>query len=602
MKSRLRYYLIACLVHISLWLCGQTYDAPTLCCIKRINNTTNTLDWRVPIVTCGAFQKYYIYYATSPTGPYSLIDSIDNEMTTRYTHVNAAGSPAICYYYLTSKYSCPSSYTSTSSLIFSNEPMPRVQLNAISIENNHPVYRWSPVVNRPEVYGYIIAILGGRVVAYIPSKDTTSYTDTSFDASTGYYQGGIASRDSCDDPSYRLNRSGAFEQRTSFLSLANNPCNNSINLSWTPYVGWTVTDEVKEYQILVTKNSAAETIVNTNDPSTLAYIYSDFVYGDTLTIRIRAIHPTDPNIYSHSNSYSFIAKKSQEPSLFQGLSASYVNNYQVKVSWYCDPSTRPKSFHLSQIRLGNHQLIRKISKIPFYTDGSGFYYAFDDMGNKNAQTYYLIEMEDSCNNTYQGVPVRTNFLSLTQVGLYRNDLRWIEKLFPDSIAYTTIDRTLYFSIDGYNYTMLSQMTSGELEYRHDISNYKNSNGHFCYKLLVRYRFDTTPPIRDTIHEVYSQTECIDMRTVLWMPNAFKVGGYTPEYKPLIVFHTSNDFSMKIFNRWGEQIFESKDPLLGWNGVMRNGTNAPEGSYMYKVDYMGNDGVKVTKTGNFALFR
>ena len=60
--------------------------------------------------------------------------------------------------------------------------------------------------------------------------------------------------------------------------------------------------------------------------------------------------------------------------------------------------------------------------------------------------------------------------------------------------------------------------------------------------------------------------------------------------------------MKIFNRWGRQIFETLDPNLGWNGTQDNGQMAPEESYIYLVSYTGNDGVKVEKTGTFTLIK
>jgi gliding motility-associated-like protein len=44
-----------------------------------------------------------------------------------------------------------------------------------------------------------------------------------------------------------------------------------------------------------------------------------------------------------------------------------------------------------------------------------------------------------------------------------------------------------------------------------------------------------------------------------------------------------DFEFRIFNRWGEQIFRSQNPELGWDGTFK-GKRQPAGTYTYKINY------------------
>ena len=45
------------------------------------------------------------------------------------------------------------------------------------------------------------------------------------------------------------------------------------------------------------------------------------------------------------------------------------------------------------------------------------------------------------------------------------------------------------------------------------------------------------------------------------------------------------YSIKIFNRWGERVFESEDINISWNGKVNNtGAVCPEGTYFYIINY------------------
>jgi gliding motility-associated-like protein len=93
---------------------------------------------------------------------------------------------------------------------------------------------------------------------------------------------------------------------------------------------------------------------------------------------------------------------------------------------------------------------------------------------------------------------------------------------------------------------------------------------------------------------------------IFIPNAF-----TPDGNELNQYFQiegnkidPSDFSMQIFNRWGELIFESNNIEIGWNGNYGpNNTAAPSGVYTYQVRYRF-DGMQESKTiqGHLSLLR
>jgi gliding motility-associated-like protein len=58
---------------------------------------------------------------------------------------------------------------------------------------------------------------------------------------------------------------------------------------------------------------------------------------------------------------------------------------------------------------------------------------------------------------------------------------------------------------------------------------------------------------------------------------------------------------RIFNRWGNVVFETKDVNEGWDGTF-NGEPQPFGVYIYEIEAVGADGMLWNKRGNITLLR
>jgi gliding motility-associated-like protein len=85
----------------------------------------------------------------------------------------------------------------------------------------------------------------------------------------------------------------------------------------------------------------------------------------------------------------------------------------------------------------------------------------------------------------------------------------------------------------------------------------------------------------------------------FLPNAFtpNADGRNDVYRGAGIFFGVEQYEMLIFNRWGECVFESKDPYVGWNGQKSNtGFRCPAGVYPVVVHITGERGKKFTYTG------
>ncbi|MDF3026458.1 MAG: gliding motility-related protein [Fluviicola sp.] len=79
--------------------------------------------------------------------------------------------------------------------------------------------------------------------------------------------------------------------------------------------------------------------------------------------------------------------------------------------------------------------------------------------------------------------------------------------------------------------------------------------------------------------------------LVWVPNTFTPDGdeFNNQFKP--VFSKDRmieDYNLMIFNRWGELIFESHDPEIGWDGTY-HAEFVKDGTYTWTIDV--KDGLK-----------
>lgn len=90
---------------------------------------------------------------------------------------------------------------------------------------------------------------------------------------------------------------------------------------------------------------------------------------------------------------------------------------------------------------------------------------------------------------------------------------------------------------------------------------------------------------------------------IWLPNAFTPNGDGKNDVFLIQGDgmLEGSFLMRIFNRWGEEVFFSIDPNYAWDGTY-NGHMAPLGSYVYRLEFHDLEYHLHEYTGTVTLFR
>jgi len=88
---------------------------------------------------------------------------------------------------------------------------------------------------------------------------------------------------------------------------------------------------------------------------------------------------------------------------------------------------------------------------------------------------------------------------------------------------------------------------------------------------------------------------------LWVPDAFSPNTDGLNDIFLAIGVRIDQFSMDIFDRWGERVFASGNIEQGWDGTLK-GQLAPEGVYIYAITYSMRNGGPQQLTGRVSLVR
>jgi gliding motility-associated-like protein len=110
--------------------------------------------------------------------------------------------------------------------------------------------------------------------------------------------------------------------------------------------------------------------------------------------------------------------------------------------------------------------------------------------------------------------------------------------------------------------------------------------------------------------VYNQFQCTDtachpveaiVNPLLDVPNAFTPGRYGINGVVRVRGFGIAKLTFRIYNRWGQKVFESNDPTIGWDGTYK-GVPQPMDVYAYLVEAEFVDGRKASKKGDITLIR
>lgn len=568
-------------------------QAQEILCVESQNNDV-LLSWNPPPAPCGPFVSYEIWVANDPAGTFTLVNTVVNAAQTSFTHVNAFNLGDPLYYYIIYNYNCPGQPPVISEIATNAFGSFQPEIQSLDVLPSGVEICW-------EESEFIQTC--GYVISYLLPNGLAQPFDTVFGISNTCYIDNISN---IDDPDlvYTLTYLDCCDNLTQYnpvgYKLVNvrsdqQGCNQLIEYEWDAYNNPYALDF--EYHISVQVNGGPIEVVDTLNSGQTIFNFFNFIDRDEIRFRVEVI---DENGVPRSNSPWLIdtAEIVQPPREFYIRTLSWVSDSQIDITFFIDSLSELRNLQIDSSKQGfSYDLVERYDANLF--PGLGDIYLPDTVSTQYiAARYYQINANDSCGDDHQSTVGRTMYVKPELFDFFQNRISWD----AFELEFATVNTYRLFRDYGAGFQLIATLAGGDesYEYIDNISDFANQQGTFCYQVQAEYTFNHPNGTVESLVSASNQN-CVEQRPSVYIPNAIAANGINNEFKPVIVFGNPTNYSMQIFNRWGELIFESNDPNAGWFGE-HNGSPVPIGGYPYLIKFRASDGANIEKKGIVTVIR
>jgi gliding motility-associated-like protein len=378
--------------------------------------------------------------------------------------------------------------------------------------------------------------------------------------------------------------------RTIFASVLYDTCKTQIKITWTPYVGWG--DKLSKYRVYRMEDNVKRTEMSGASgfpTSTLSFTDSAILDKHKYSYYIKAENTNGDTVTSNMTEVKFIT--SGLPDYVFAEHASLISGNLVELKFLIDSKSSLKTYQLSSSDSYNGTFVATQTRI-FLGDSSSL--TFRDTLPDLAPKYYHLTVLNKCKIGDRASNLATAMIANASAGANSIKISWTAyREWPAGVQ----EYRIYRSIGSDPFLQLDP-TTGLTDYTDNIASLvgQQFSGNLCYRIEAVSKPDTA---FRTFYSL-SSTVCIDLSQSIFIPSAFTPNGdgQNDEFKPSFAFLPAK-YNLSIYNRYGSMVFQSSDPLKGWNGIA-SGNRAVEGEYIYLIRFVSATGKAIERKGNFSL--
>lgn len=452
----------------------------------------------------------------------------------------------------------------------------------VDTTNNKAVLNWDPSPEADtEGYIVVLASAGNAILDTVYGRLNTSYTWPLSNAGAAPESYTVAAIDSCwrgNPPSPNTSAASA-PHTTVHVHTRYDQCDASIQVQRSDYVGW----EVAQYQVFEQVNGNAPFLASILLPGQYQYKAIGMQPGREYCFFVKAVG-YGPGQEALSNKSCKLAAYPAVPQW------NYIRTVTV------DAPDRVLIVDSLDGAAFNKRLLveRSYNGLPFEevaTVPGGFgpvvTVVDSDVLTSERSYIYRITVEDSCGHAVATSNLGSSILLNADPGLDGiNHLRWNGYLGWDGAVQ---QYAVYRSVAGWPFELVG--ITNEWQFNDNVQEFVRTPGRFCYYVVAEESGNASG-----INAIStSNIACAVQHEEVWIPNAFIEGGYNNTFKPELAYVDVDRYEFTIYNRWGQQIWTTKDRDEAWDGRV-GGTVVPMGVYAYYCSFVNGAGKTVVRSG------
>lgn len=492
--------------------------------------------------------------------------------------------------------------SNTAGGIFSDQTAPAVPaITGVTVNptTGQAELNWS-VNTSGDTDGYIVYSCNGSTVNLIDTIfgiNNTQFSDLLSNPSSGPECYLLSAIDTCYSgvpPSPNTSPTGSVCNCTIFLSpAAYTLCDTSIDFSWSAYTGWS--SSVDYYVVMHSLDGINFTPVDTVNGSTLAGIH-EFTSITSGIHYYGVVAYSNSGVTSASNIQSINITYPSPPSINYITSVSVNSSKDIDITVRSEATLVPHKYILQRKNLyapynwEYHMDITQSATNIVFTD--------TDVNSDDVIYDYRVIVQNPCgyylDTTNTGRNIRLRGENRSEFLL--NNINWsVYEDWENGVMEYLVLR----SVDGGAETQASSANSSNLAFSDDLEPFLSSKGQFCYRIQANSEAISYFP-NETFYS-YSNEKCLDQEPLIWIPNAMMIHGNNNLFFPVISFADTSIYSMNIFSRWGDYVFETDKLSEKWDGQM-NGDYVHENAYVYYITVKDGRGVLHERRGLITVLK
>lgn len=486
--------------------------------------------------------------------------------------------------------------------IFSDQTAPAIPtISSVTVNPSTGLAELNWNVNTSgDTDGYIVYSCNGTTVNLIDTVfgiNSTQFSDLLSTPSSGPECYLLSAIDTCysgTPPSPNTSPTGSVCNCTIFLNPSSYTlCENSIDFSWTAYSGWN--SGVDYYVLMHSVDGISFNPVDTVSGSELQGVH-EFTSISSGVNYYGVVAYNSAGITSASNIQTINVSYPTPPSLNYLTSVSVNSTKAIEITVRTEATLVPHKYILQRKNLyppynwEYHMDITQSSNNIVFTD--------TDVNSDDIIYDYRVIIQNPCgyylDTTNTGRNIRLRGENISEFLL--DNLNWSEyKDWENGVQEYVVLR----AVDGGTETQASSGGSNYLSFSDDLEPFLSSKGQFCYRIQ-----GNSEPISYFPNETFSSfsnKKCFDQEPLIWVPNAMMIHGNNDLFFPVISFADTSAYTMNIFSRWGDFVYETDKLSEAWDGKMK-GDYVHENAYVYYITVKDGRGVLHERRGTITVLK